>query len=454
MNDPQQRSIPVRAKLATRPLGIITIVRTARRNLLEIIPQLATQQPMISGKTFRRWHMVIDPQGLRQILRKRAEDYPKADVAKNIVRPAIGESLFVAEGVHWLRQRRAAAAAFSSRSIRGLAPIMSAASARLIDRINKLAPTTVDMCEEITAATFEVISNVTFADGVEMDRAIVHRAIDAYLSGSARASGLDIIGAPAWIPRLRNLVTNRAVKDMKRIAEKIIEQRRRSNETKQVDLHGLLADGIDPHTKRKMSLTEIRDNLLTFIVAGHETTALALSWSLYLLSFDQDIQRQARWEVRKVIGHKVPVADDIPHLPLIHRVVLEAMRLYPPAALLLRTALKKDEVGGREVRPGDAMLLPIYALHRNHCHWDDPDYFIPDRFRDSKIVNSPAYLPFGTGPRACIGSGFAMQEAVIMLAALIAKFSFELVPNRNPEPVMILTLRPKGGVWLQVKSVS
>ena len=444
------QKIPVKAQLATRPLGIMRLVRNARRNVLEIIPELATRQPMVSGRTFKRWHMVMDPPGLRRILRDRSEDYPKAEVAKNIVRPAIGDSLFVAEGHHWLRQRRAAASVFTSRSIRGLAPVMSAASRRLIERISLAAPTVLDMCEEVTTATFEVISNVTFADGVGMDRKMVHRAINAYLAGAARASILDIIGAPPWIPRLRSVLTDSAVRDMQRIAENVIEARRTSGQPELEDLHSMLAKRVDEESGQSMSADELRDNLLTFIVAGHETTALALSWSLYLLAFDQEVQTQARDEAKSALDNRVPGEGDIARLPLFRQIVQESMRLYPPAALLLRTSKIADEIGGREVLPGDTMVLPIYALHRNTCFWNDPDHFKPHRFADGKTVNSPAYLPFGTGPRACIGSGFAMQEAIIMLAALVSKFRFELVSGLEPDPVMILTLRPKGGVRLKV----
>ncbi len=442
--------IPVKAQLATQPLGIAGIVTAARRNVLEIIPELATRQPMVSGKVFRRWHMVMDPDGLRHILRDRVDDYPKSEVAKGVVRPAIGNSLFVAEGSDWLRQRRTAAGAFTSRAIRRIGPVMAAAAERLVSRVKSAAPATLDMCDEFTAATFEVISDVTFGDGVAMQRDLVNRAISSYLAGAARASVLDIIGAPAWIPRLRTLVTDPAVYDMKRIAEQVIAQRAANSENDGDDLHSLLANGLDPETGRPMTRTELRNNLLTFIVAGHETTTLALTWSLYLLAFDQQIQDQARREVQTMISRERLSAADISRLPTIRQIVLESMRLYPPAALLLRTARVQDEICGREVRPGDMMLLPIYALHRNICYWDNPDGFEPQRFADSKTANSPAYLPFGAGPRACIGSGFAMQEAIILLAALIRDLHFMLAPGQQPEPVMVLTLRPRNGIRFNV----
>ncbi|MCY3877838.1 MAG: cytochrome P450 [Rhodobacteraceae bacterium] len=444
--------LPVKARLAERPLSIGKVARTARRNLLEIIPELATWQKMVSGRLVKRWHMVMDPGGLRRILRDRVDAYPKAAITKSILRPAIGESLFIAEGGHWQWQRRAAASAFATRSIRNLAPVMAAATQTLIDRVRRSAPGPTDLCAEVTAATFEVISDVTFAEGTGMERQLVHSAIDSFVNNAARASLLDVIGAPEWIPRMNRLFTHPDVREMKRIATQVIEERRVSGRCV-ADLHDLLASGVDPETGRRMNPIELRDNLLTFIVAGHETTALALSWSLYLLAFDSCAQDRVRQEAEAALAGDIATPRDLEHLPFTRQVVREALRLYPPAALLLRTAMDSDVIGGREVRPGDTMLLPIYALHRNHCFWKNPDTFCPDRFSDPNIIHSHAYLPFGAGPRACIGSGFAMQEAVIMLSALIAEFHFSPVADRQPEPVMILTLRPKGGVWLTVQPV-
>jgi cytochrome P450 len=199
-----------------------------------------------------------------------------------------------------------------------------------------------------------------------------------------------------------------------------------------------------------MTTDELRDNLLTFIVAGHETTALTLSWALYLCAFDPAVQEAARAEAQGVLGDRAATAADVPALPLIRRIVDEALRLYPPAAFLSRTAQGPDELCGREIRAGDTVILPIYALHRHHALWQAPDSFDPGRFADARAVPRFHYLPFGDGPRICIGASFALQEAVIILATLLVRFRFARVPGREPKPVMILTLRPEGGVWLQV----
>ena len=237
---------------------------------------------------------------------------------------------------------------------------------------------------------------------------------------------------------------------MKQMADQSIDHRRNRPATGIPDLLDLLLEGEDPKSGRKMNVVELRDNPLTFIVAGHETTALTPAWSLYLCAFDPKVQPVARAEAQAALGTRAATATDLPALPLIRCVVDEALRMYPPAAFLSRTALKADLLCGREIRPQDTVILPIYAMHRHHAHWKDPDAFDPSRFFDPKAIQRFTYLPFGDGPRICNGASFALQETVIILATLLARFRFGLVPGKSPRPVMILTLRPEGGVWLTV----
>jgi cytochrome P450 len=444
---------PVKVRLATEPMGMLGSLKVARRNLLELIPEIATRQPIVSGRTGVRWHMVMDPAALRRVLIERLEDYPKSDVTKNILRPAIGESLFIAEGAHWRWQRRTAAPVFSARNIRDLAPIMTAAAERSADRIAARAGRAVDLNAEMIAATFEVIGEVTFAGEEAFDRDAVHTAIDQYIAQTARVSILDILGLPGWVPRPMRLFNTDANRRMKRVADAAIEARRAAGRGSGAPaLIDLLMEGEDPKTGRRMTTGELRDNLLTFIVAGHETTALTLSWALYLLAFDPDIQERVRDEARAVLGGRPAAgAEDVASLVYTRQVIEETLRLYPPAAFLSRTARAADELCGREVRPGDTVMLPIYALHRNHDLWPDPDRFDPDRFAPGAERDRFAWLPFGDGPRICIGASFAMMEAVVILATLVARFRFRRVPGRDPRPVLILTLRPEGGVWLNVE---
>ena len=449
-------ALPVRVPLVTAPLGLFGSLRAARRNVLEILPELAVRQPIVSGKMGIRWHMVMDPQAIRHILLEAVEDYPKSDVTKNLLRPAIGDSLFIAEGAHWRWQRRAVAPVFSHRNVSGLAPMMSDAADRASARLAQAGSRAVSMADEMVRATFEVISDVTFSGGKSFDRDAVHRAIDAYIAEAGKVSLLDILGMPDWIPRPGRLMSTRTLKQMKAIADDAITSRRdrppseRASERPD-DLLDLLLGAEDRETERRMNDAELADNLLTFIVAGHETTALTLGWALYLCAFDPAVQETARNEARTLLQGRTATAEDVPNLPLTRRIIDETLRLYPPAALVSRTARRADTLCGREIRAGDTVMLPIYALHRNQLLWDEPDRFAPARFADRKSIERYAYLPFGDGPRICIGASFALQEAVIILATLLSRFDFTAVPGKSPKPVMILTLRAEGGVWLNAR---
>ena len=430
------RPLPARVALVNQPLGLFRSLAMARRNVLSIIPEIAVKQPMVSGKMGKRWHMVMDPTAIREMLLDRVDDYPKSLVTKNLLRPAIGDSLFIAEGAHWRWQRRAVAPAFSHRTMLNLSPIMTAAAQRSADRIAAAGPRAINMLDEMVTSTFDVISDVTFSGGDGFDRGAVHRAIDDYIAEAGKLSLFDILGLPDWLPRPGRAMLGRALKDMKRIADGAIDARAERGPSDTPDLLDLLLDGTDPKTKRQMNTAELRDNLLTFIVAGHETTALTLSWALYLMGFDQAVQRRAA------------TGADVENLPYIRQIIDETLRLYPPAGVISRTAQRNDTLCGREVRPGDTVMVPIYALGRHQQLWDQPDVFDPDRFKDRKAIDRYAYLPFGDGPRICIGASFAQQEAVIILATLLSRFRFTPVAGKSPEPVMILTLRPEGGVWL------
>jgi cytochrome P450 len=444
---------PARVPLHHTPMGILASARAGQKNVLELIPDIATRQPMVSGRTGKRWHMVMDPEALKRVLRDRVEDYPKSTVTKLILEQAIGDSMFIAEGAAWLWQRRTVAPVFSHRNVAALAPVMTAAAERASTRIAAAHGRAADMFTEMVAATFEVISDVTFSGGEGFDRGAVQRAIEDYISHAAKVSVLDLLGVPGWVPRPGRMMAGGAMREMKRIADEAIESRRKDGRRAVPDLLDLLLEGEDPKTGQKMTTAELRDNLLTFIVAGHETTALTLSWALYLCAFDQEVQAAARAEARAVLGDRAATQADIAGLSLTRQIIDEALRMYPPAAFLSRTAQVSDTLCGRDIKAGDTVVLPIYALHRHHMLWKNPDQFDPSRFADPKAIERFSYLPFGDGPRVCIGANFALQEAVIILATLLARHRFSLVKGKEPKPVMILTLRPEGGVWLNVEAV-
>jgi cytochrome P450 len=384
------------------------------------------------------------------VLLEAVESYPKSEATRAVLEPAVGDSLFLAEGEEWRWQRRAAAPAFSARSVDALTPVMTraadAASARLAAKAGRAA----DMVAEMTSAAFDVIADVTFSDGRGIDRAGVVAALEAYVDEAARMSLLDVLGVPASVPRPGRLLATSRLEAMKTEADAAIARRQAAPSDSPRDLLDRLLAAEDPETGRRMEADTLRESLLTFIVAGHETTALTLSWALYLCAFDPQVQDRARTEARAALGARAAGAEDMPALPFTRAVIEEALRLYPPGAFLSRTARHDDRLGTAVVRPGDTVMIPVWALHRHRRLWDEPDAFDPARWLGDSRPERWRYLPFGDGPRICIGSRFAMQEATVILATLLARFRFTAVPGRAPKPVTILTTRPQGGVWLEI----
>jgi cytochrome P450 len=286
-----------------------------------------------------------------------------------------------------------------------------------------------------------------------MDSNEVHKAIDQYIDQVARVSILDMMNAPRWIPRPSRIFGPNALRKMKAIADEAVAHRKAHGAKDIPDLLDLLMDGEDPKTKRKMNASEIRDNILTFIVAGHETTALTLSWAFYLCTFDTNVQDKLRAEAQEVLQGRIATAVDCEKLIYTKQVINETLRLYPAGAFLSRTASEDDELCGVEIRKNETVILPIYAIHRNALLWENPDQFDPDRFAPDKKIERYSFIPFADGPRICIGAQFAIIEAQIVLASLISRFKFEKIDGAEPKPEMVLTLRPEGGVKLRVTPV-
>lgn len=442
--------IPTKAHLHKKPMGFFESLSAARKNLLNIVPHAATTMPIISGKTGVRWHMVMDPGALKLILKDRLDSYPKSDVTKRILRPAVGESLFIAEGAEWRWQRRAASPVFQVRNIDNLAPAMSQAASDCYERLAASDDPVANIYNETVRMTLEVISDVTFSSGDALDPDVIGDAVSQYIDQVAKLSILDLLGAPDWIPRKASFFGPGSLGRVKGIANRAIRLRENSGPKEVPDLLDLLMQGKDSETGRTMTHGELRDNVLAFITAGHETTALTLAWTLYLMAFDQEVQTRAREEAQAALKGEVAGAEHIDNLGYTRQILQESLRLYPPVAFISRNALENDEILGREIRKGDIIMLPIYALHRHEMLWDNPDHFDPDRFAPGQDYDRYAYLPFGNGPRICIGVEFAMRESQIILATLLSRFKFELTDSAPPELELLMTLRPKGGVNLKV----
>ncbi len=441
--------IPVGAPVHRRRLSRLETALVARRNVLEIIPALSYRQPMVSGEMLLRWHMLADPGGMKRVMLDNLANYPKSEIMRRMLRPAIGNSLFNAEGADWKWQRQAVAPVFTHRNVVALAPAMTATAERACQRL--AANTRAEMVTEMMTATFDVICDVALSGREHFDAATFSAAITRYFQTAGRASLLDFLGFPAWLPRPGELLATASVHTMHDMVAAAIEARRQETSGTADDLLNHMLAARDPETGQQMTPEELVHNMQFFIVAGHETTALALAWALYLLAHAQEWQERVRAEVTAQLGGRTAGPGDLSALPLVEQVLEEAMRLYPPVGLLARAVLAKDELCGRIVQPGDIMFLPIWALHRHEMWWKAPQEFDPGRFASEKRgqLNKYQYLPFGAGPRVCVGADFAMMQARIILASLIQTFRF--TPTKpDPHPVMMMTVRPEPGVFLHV----
>ncbi|MGR3292027.1 MAG: cytochrome P450 [Paracoccaceae bacterium] len=438
-----------------KPLGILSSLREVRRNVLSILPGIAFTQPIVTGKTGpKRWHMVQGPEGMKRVFLDNVDNYPKSEVMIRMLRSAVGSSLFTSEGSQWRWQRRAIAPVFAQRNVAALAPIMTQTAERATTRLRQNQGSA-EIVKEMLSATFDVICEVALSGREHFDAEIYGEAITRYFLTVGRASLLDFLEVPPWVPRPGEIFGRGAVKTMHQMVAKAIEARRQLRTGANKDLLDHMFQATDPETGRKMTPQDMLHNLQFFVVAGHETTALALAWSLFLLAHDPLAQRKAHSEAREVLGERAAESTDLDAMPYVKSVLEEAMRLYPPVGLLARNVLEPDQIYDRQIRRNETVFLNIYSLHRHHMLWNNPSAFDPEHFSPQQIAEREryCYLPFGAGPRICVGANFAMMQAQIILSTLLARFNFEPA-GPQPIPVMHMTIRPEPGVTLVVHPVN
>ena len=277
----------------------------------------------------------------------------------------------------------------------------------------------------------------------------------AISTASGRVDPLDIFGFPDWVPRIGRLRARPSIRFFEEMVNELIEARKAllaSGEPAPRDLLTLLLEAADPETGKGLTDIEVRTNIVTFIGAGHETTANALSWSLYLLSQDERARERVEQEVDEVLGEGPIEPQHLERLVYTRAVIDEAVRLYPPAPYMSRTAIADDRIGDLEIPAGSMVVIAPYVLHRHKKLWDEPDAFRPERFLPENRggIDRFAYLPFGAGPRVCIGASFSLQEAVIVLATIARSVRLDLVEGHEVVPVQRITLRPRGGLPMRL----
>lgn len=442
---------PVGVTAPKGPLGFWGSYRAARRNVLELIPEVAYRERVIADPRRGRWIMLMDPEGIERVMRAREPDYPKSAILIRLMTPREGQSLITTDGPVWQRQRKALAVPFRPRALRAIGPMIEDAGTAAV-RTLATARGVTDVFPVVARASCDVMCDIALSGREAIDRDALRGAVDGYVAGIGRVSLFDVLGVPNWVPRPAGIF-DRSRKRMDDLADAIIAARvARGPSDGAPDLLDLL---LEAHSDGTLDALEVRNNLLGFLFAGHETTALAVTWALYLLAFAPDQQTRVRDEIKAVCGDTTPTIEAYDKLPFTKRVVEEALRLYPPAGFLTRTARRDDQISGHDIRAGATVIIPVYALHRHETLWDAPSAFDPDRFAPDRAEGRPrgAYLPFGDGPRICVGASLAMAEAVMILAALVQSLHFALPDGATPRPVMWFTLRPADGMKLDVRPV-
>ncbi len=385
------------------------------------------------------WFLVSNPEDIETCIVKNASIMGRDEYVE-ILQRTLGMGLLTSDGELWKRQRKLMAQAFTPKRIRTYAETM----VKVTDRgLTWRDGDEVNLHQEMSRLTMEVVAEVLF--GANIGHAEVVRVresmevINEYYANSVEA----VLKLPGWVPTPRNVRVNRAIEELDGLIYRIIADRRAGDERD--DLLGTLIDALD-EGGAGMTDQQLRDESITLFLAGHETTALTLAYTLYLLGKYPDVERRVVAELDEVLGDRLPTAADVKRLPYLDRVVKESMRLYPPAWTTGREATEDFELRGVRVPKGAQLLMSQWVVHRDPRFFPNPEAFDPDRWAPEKAAALPryAFFPFGGGPRVCIGNHFATMEAMLMLAIFVKRHHLELVPGQRLDLAPSVTLRPKG----------
>jgi cytochrome P450 len=448
--------VPPYPRRHDRPRGAISTILALQRNPIEIWCKADFERPVSVGRTILGLRGAAhDPAAVRRIFLDNAANYHKDDLQLRVLRPGLGDGLLTADGEDWRIQRRALAPLFSRRQVAEFAPAMQRAAQSAVERMSRRRDGAVtDVSEVMSRMTLEVLEQTLFSQGLGREPSAFQRAVTSYFETIGRVDPLDLLGAPAFLPRLRRLRGRGALEFFDSAVNAIVEKRRallaRGTEPPN-DLLTLLLSAKDPENGRGIAEADVRANIITFINAGHETTANALTWTLYLLSQSREWREKAEADADGAFDLERPAATE--GCEVLRAVFEEALRLYPPAAILSRQAIADDELAGVHIPAGAVITVSPYVLHRRRGLWDNPDAFDPSRFLGERRdrIDRFAYIPFGAGPRVCIGMAFAIQEGIILLAHLLRAFRFDVVDGHDVMPLQRVTLRPRGGMKMHVK---
>jgi len=425
-------------------------------NAFETLPRAIFEQPIFRTKSaFGGTLLVHDPEGVRHVLLDNAANYPKDELSNRFFTAMFGEGLLSAEPVKWRRHRKIMAPAFDPRSVASYAPAMAAASRAFAARWDGLADgADINMAEEMKALTLRIICGTMFSS----DATELVSLAGTTLGFTRDALNINLLDVLPVIGPMRLKAKQAALHEdfsaMDGAIYRMIEERERNLADAPNDLLTRLVTAKDPEDGAGLSAQEVRDEVITIFEAGHETTAVAMTFTWYLLSQHPEAEARLHAELDAVLGGRAPTAEDVPNLPYTRQVIEEAMRLYPPApAVTGRRAIAHDEICGQKVSAGDRIMISTWVLHRHRTLWEDPMRFDPDRFSPTRSEGRArfAYMPFGAGPRICIGMGLAMTETTLILATLAQRHQPRLKTPQDVKLSARITLAPEGGLKMRLE---
>ena len=433
------------------PLSFPRMIHAMATNPIAVWTKIHFEEPIVIGQTPLGMRAVInEPAAIKRVFLDNAANYTKDALQLRLLAPGLGRGLLTSTGEDWRRQRRALAPLFAPRHVANFAkPMRDVAQQFVEEMIDPNLGRPFEMGEAMARLTLLVLERTLFSQGLARDPGQFQGAVTRYFDTFGRLSVLDLLGAPGFLPRIGRLRGRSALKFFSDAVSDIIAARRRliaSGAPPPNDLLTSLLAAADPETGDPISAEDVGSNIITFVGAGHETTANALTWTLILLANAPDWRAKVEAEIDEHFDLRAS-DDPTTALPVTFACLNEAMRLFPPAAFMSREALADDELSGRRIAKGTVVIAAPYVIHRHRRLWRDPDRFDPSRFLSPQreMIDRFQFLPFGAGGRICIGMGFAQQEAMIVLATLLKGRRFSLAPGADIFPVQRITLRPGHG---------
>ncbi len=435
--------------------AFLGVLPELRRNPLEVFITAARDYGDFVRLPVGPWRVYLlnHPDHIRHVLRDNQRNYRLTRFYEKL-RPIFGNGLFASEGEHWRHQRHVIQPAFYGEQLEALVPVMTAAAARLIERLRVRASAAepFDMAHEMERLTLEMVAQSMFSTDLSDKSDEASRAI-GFLLETAVGRTTDLTGLGEHLPTRRNRRFRHALRVMEDIVYAILERRRREK-GERCDLLSRLLE--DQEGGTSMDEVVLRDEVMTMLVSGNVATGNALAWTWYVLARYPEVEARLRDEVATVLEGRVPTASDLPKLGYTRMVIEETLRLFPPVWRLARTAIGADQIGGHAVPAGSTVVISPYLVHRHPEFWDEPDAFEPGRFAPEKSIGRPryAYIPFGGGPRVCVGRPFAMMEIRLVVAMVTQAFRLHLVPEHRVEPEAVVGLRPRHGLLMTVEERS